>query len=201
SLMTLHAAKGLEFAHVFLPGWEEGVFPNQRAMDETGIAGLEEERRLAYVGLTRAKHRAYVSAAANRRIHGQWTSTLPSRFVDELPDEHAAVESDPGLGAGALREPTVLWQAPRHMGQGFAEGGGYRKSPSRPPVTLDGASYEVAPRPRPATPFRDGDRVFHRKFGYGTVAGADNDKLTIDFDHAGEKKVMDSFVVPADQAD
>jgi len=188
SLMTLHAAKGLEFGHVFLPGWEEGVFPNQRAMDETGLAGLEEERRLAYVGLTRAKERAYVSTAANRRIHGQWTSTLPSRFVEELPEQHTNLDSEPGLGRG-FESPTVLWRAPRQTG--FMR---------RENVTLEGVAYEATPRERPTKAFGHGDRVFHQKFGYGTVQVADNDKLTIVFDHAGEKKVMDSFVVPADQA-
>ncbi len=188
SLMTLHAAKGLEFAHVFLPGWEEGVFPNQRAMDETGLAGLEEERRLAYVGLTRAKQRAYVSTAANRRIHGQWTSTLPSRFVEELPEPHIVPDSEPGLGRG-FEAPTTLWRAPRQTG--FMR---------REAVTLEGVAYESAPRDRPSQPFGRGDRVFHQKFGYGTVQATDNDKLTINFDHSGDKKVMDSFVVPADQA-
>ncbi|NNG03230.1 MAG: UvrD-helicase domain-containing protein [Inquilinus sp.] len=191
NLMTLHSAKGLEFEHVFLPGWEEGLFPHQRALDETGIAGLEEERRLAYVGLTRAKLRAYISAAANRRIHGLWQAALPSRFLDELPEEHVEVRADPGLG-GDLREtgPSFAFQTPRQSGF---------MARSRP-VTLDGVAYAVAERPRPDKAFAAGDRVFHRKFGYGTVRTADNDKLTIGFDHAGEKKVMDSFVVPADQA-
>jgi DNA helicase-2/ATP-dependent DNA helicase PcrA len=191
SIMTLHAAKGLEFAHVFLPAWEEGVFPNQRAMDETGVAGLEEERRLAYVGLTRAKQRAYVSAAANRRIFGQWTATVPSRFIEELPEPHIEEQSERGLGgaAGGFQEPTVLWRAPRQAG--FMG----RRAP-----TIEGQAYEVVERKRPDQPFGRGDRVFHQKFGYGTVTAADNDKLTIDFDHTGAKKVMDSFVVPAEQA-
>ncbi len=189
NLMTLHSAKGLEFEQVFLPGWEEGLFPHQRALDESGIAGLEEERRLAYVGITRAKHKVHISAAANRRIHGQWQAGLPSRFLEELPDEHIDVQSDPGLG---LREttPGFTFKAPRQ--------GGFMSRTA--PVTLEGVAYSVAERPRPANAFLAGNRVFHQKFGYGTVAAADHDKLTITFDHAGEKKVMDSFVVPADQA-
>ncbi|HSK38769.1 MAG TPA: 3'-5' exonuclease, partial [Arenibaculum sp.] len=201
TIMTLHGAKGLEFDHVFLPGWEEGVFPNQRALDETGIAGLEEERRLAYVGLTRARRRAYVSHAANRRIHGSWTSTVPSRFVDELPDGDIEAEQATGLHAGGIGGSAGF-------GGGFEGGfggGGWAKSPPRQPpgrnLVIEGSAHEVTPRARPTTPFGRGDRVFHRKFGYGTVAAVDADKLEIAFDQAGTKKVMDSFVVPADQAD
>ncbi|MEO3434360.1 UvrD-helicase domain-containing protein [Inquilinus sp. CAU 1745] len=187
TLMTLHAAKGLEYEHVFLPGWEEGVFPNQRALDETGIAGLEEERRLAYVGLTRAKRRAYVTSAANRRIHGTWQSSIPSRFVEELPADHVDVQSDSGLGA----EPRSGFAFPSQRLGGFM-----RKAAP----TIEGTAYAVEERARPDKPFAVGDRVFHQKFGYGTVRGTDNDKLAIAFDHSGEKKVMDSFVVPADRA-
>jgi len=194
TLMTLHAAKGLEFAHVFLPGWEEGVFPNQRALDDGGIAALEEERRLAYVGLTRAKRRAYVSAAANRRIHGQWQTALPSRFVGELPDAHVEVTSetgfgDTGYGRFAEAAPTRLWTAPPQ--------GGFMR---RAPTVIEGSGYEVQARPRPARAFGVGDRVFHQKFGYGEVRSVDSDKLTIAFEHSGEKRVMDSFVVPAAEA-
>jgi len=191
TLMTLHGAKGLEFAHVFLPGWEEGVFPNQRSLDETGLSGLEEERRLAYVGLTRAKVRAYVANVANRQIHGQWQSCIPSRFLEELPEASVETVAEPGLGA--LEEPAVqpfAFRAPPQTGF-------MRRTR---PVTIEGAAYEVEARPRPDAPFAAGDRVFHQKFGYGTVARTDNDKLTVTFDHAGEKKVMDSFVVPADRA-
>ena len=189
NLMTLHSAKGLEFEQVFLPGWEEGLFPHQRALDESGIAGLEEERRLAYVGITRAKHKVHISAAANRRIHGLWQAALPSRFLEELPEDHIEVHSDPGLG---LREttPGFAFQAPRQSGFMARSA----------PVTLEGVAYEVEARPRPAKAFAPGDRVFHQKFGYGTVSSVDHDKLAITFDHAGDKKVMDSFVVPADQA-
>ncbi|MCA8909330.1 MAG: ATP-binding domain-containing protein, partial [Rhodospirillaceae bacterium] len=189
TLMTLHAAKGLEFGHVFLPGWEEGLFPHQRAMDESGIAGLEEERRLAYVGLTRARDRAYVSSAANRLVHGQWQSALPSRFVGELPGAHTDHDSDPGLTPVAVvAEPTY---APAFRASYAAVS---RRGPAR---TIDGAAWEVASRPRPQSAFSVGDRVFHQKFGYGEVRAVDEDKLVIDFEHAGEKRVIDSFVQPA----
>src|SRR5690606_10203082 len=101
SIMTLHAAKGLEYPVVFLPGWEDGLFPSQRSLDESGMEGLEEERPLAYVGITRAEKLATISFAGNRRMYGQWQSSLPSRFVDELPEEHVEVLTAPGLyGAG-----------------------------------------------------------------------------------------------------
>ena len=188
TLMTLHSAKGLEFDHVFLPGWEEGLFPSQRSVDEGGIAALEEERRLAYVGLTRARQRAYVVSAANRQIHGQWQSSLPSRFLDELPQDDIEVQGDTGLGA-AVQTPAFRLADVRL--------GGFMR---RPAQVIDGDGYVVQERPRPERAFAVGDRVFHQKFGYGSVRAADNDKLTIDFDHAGEKKVIDSFVVAADQA-
>ena len=198
TLMTLHGAKGLEFDVVFLPGWEEGVFPNQRALDETGIAGLEEERRLAYVGLTRARKRAYVSHAANRRLYGNWVSAIPSRFIDELPGDAVEAEAQGGLFAGAsgagstgfsgFREPPRFdFRAPQ------------RQAPMRG-VTLEGTAYHVEARPRPNAPYAKGARVFHQKFGYGTVVAIEQDKLSIDFDQSGTKKVMDSFVVPAEKA-
>jgi DNA helicase II / ATP-dependent DNA helicase PcrA len=192
SVMTLHGAKGLEFDYVFLPGWEEGVFPNQRALDETGIAGLEEERRLAYVGLTRARKRAFVSHAANRRMYGSWITSLPSRFVGELPAGAVEAQVSSGLFAGTQ---TAVREAPRFD---------YRAPSRQPPagrgVTIDGTAFQVEARPRPANPFAKGARVFHQKFGYGTVIGLEQDKLEIAFDQAGTKKVIDSFVVPADQA-
>jgi len=191
SLMTLHSAKGLEFDTVFLPGWEEGLFPNQRAMDDTGRAGLEEERRLAYVGITRARHRAYVSYAANRRIHGQWQPALPSRFVDELPKQHLEVIADPGLypRAGAR-----------------AGGEDWSAFPSRPDLARLGPLGRRAPLVERGAPpsrgtevrrvggFKRGDRIFHQKFGYGTVRGVEDNKLSISFDVAGDKMVMDAFV-------
>ncbi len=211
SLMTLHGAKGLEFDVVFLPGWEEGVFPSQRTLDENGIAGLEEERRLAYVGITRGRKRVYISHAANRRIHGTWATAIPSRFVEELPAAHIETENNPGIGGagfgGNMRESAY--------GGGFGGGwggGGFgdrfnrmgqkaAQAPSRSGGRLiEGTAIDVTPRKRPDRAFNPGDRVFHTKFGYGTVKGVENDKLEISFDVAGSKKVMDSFVVPADQA-
>ncbi len=192
NLMTLHAAKGLEFDTVFLPGWEEGMFPNQRSLDETPERGLEEERRLAYVGLTRARHRVVISFAANRRMHGSWISSIPSRFVEELPPELVELESDQGL----YGEPTV----------GFSDWGGGRYSPgyARARERKAAAPYiDVTPTridSLPSESYGPGERVFHQKFGYGSVTVADGERLTVDFDHAGEKKVIADFVVPADQA-
>lgn len=180
SLMTLHGAKGLEFNNVFLPGWEEGLFPHQRAMDEGGLKGLEEERRLAYVGLTRARCRAYVSHAANRRIHGQWQTALPSRFIAELPEAHIETVAEPGL----YPRPTGLTEA-WPSGASF-----FGRRNEAPRLT-------AAPRVQSAGGFTAGDRIFHQKFGYGTVRSAEGGKLAIAFDKAGDKLVMDSFVQKA----
>jgi len=182
SLMTLHGAKGLEFDTVFLPGWEEGVFPNQRAMDESGLKGLEEERRLAYVGLTRARRRAIVSYAANRRIYANWQSSIPSRFVEELPDDQ--VERD---GSAAMAREARLGITSVFNGQ-------------FPLVARRQKVVEVWEQP--ARPPREdaipvGARVFHQKFGYGTVTAADDDRLDIAFDKAGDKRVLDRFVEKA----
>jgi len=201
SVMTLHSAKGLEFDTVFLPGWEEGLFPNQRALDESGMRALEEERRLAYVGLTRARRRVVISYAANRRLHGSWAPALPSRFVDELPREHIELESDQGLyGAplGGYREGAD---------EGFAESGGAHWSPGMARARARRAAagrmleLEAEPARGAGADYAAGARVFHRKFGYGTVRSAEREKLEIDFDKAGSKKVIAGFVVPADQAD
>jgi DNA helicase-2/ATP-dependent DNA helicase PcrA len=208
TLMTMHAAKGLEFDQVFLPGWEEGVFPSQRAMDEGGLASLEEERRLAYVAITRARRRCTVLHAANRRIYGQWTSSIPSRFVGELPADH--VEEETTMSGGAS-----LWRAHwSEHGDPFADA--VRTNPSRVASRGPGwqraatAPIDVIPRrvPEPsrsaasfaAKPRADiavGARVFHEKFGYGQIAEQDGNKLEIDFDNAGRKRVIDSFIRPA----
>ena len=176
SMMTLHAAKGLEFDTVFLPGWEEGVFPSQRTMDESGTKGLEEERRLAYVGLTRARKRAVVSYAANRRIYANWQSAIPSRFVDELPDAHVERAGSAALARDArMLAPSVF------------NGG--------PLVARRGAEpWEQTGRPARAEKIGVGQRVFHEKFGYGEVTASDDDKLDVVFEHAGQKRVMDRFV-------
>jgi len=179
TIMTLHGAKGLEFDHVFLPGWEEGLFPSQRSMDENGIKGLEEERRLAYVGITRAKCCAYISFAANRRMYGSWVNAIPSRFVDELPKDHVEVSSDIGL-AGAGR--SSHWDS-----SGFAPKVQKRQAHERKVLSESG------------TEFSTGDRVFHDKFGYGKIIHIDGHKLDIAFESTGgTKRVMDSFVEKAD---
>jgi DNA helicase-2/ATP-dependent DNA helicase PcrA len=215
SVMTLHSAKGLEFDNVFLPGWEEGLFPHQRALDEQGRAGLEEERRLAHVGLTRARRRAKLYFATNRRIHGSWSTTIPSRFLDELPAHNVEItESKGGSGWGGVggygasrfdnldsfgsSYATPGWQrAQANRGRGgFNEAGTpYNAGSSRTkraPLTIEGEL--VAKSTGTSSDFSLGDRVFHQKFGYGLVTKIDGNKLTITFDKAGEKKVVDSFV-------
>ncbi len=175
SLMTLHAAKGLEFDTVFLAGWEEGLFPNPRALTEAGEGGLEEERRLAYVGLTRAKKRAIITFAVNRRLPGEWQSSMPSRFIDELAREHIEVINQPGIfgrGRGRWEETITVQERPRS------------------------SSFYDQMQPQTTTSlFSLGDRVFHIKFGYGRVTEISGDKLDVHFEHTGLKKVMASFVV------
>jgi DNA helicase II / ATP-dependent DNA helicase PcrA len=195
NLMTLHSAKGLEFDTVFLPGWEDGLFPNQRAMEENGLAALEEERRLAYVGLTRARHRGYVSFAANRRIHGQWQSAMRSRFVDELPSEHIEIVAEPGLQPGAARAAmfaTGGWGAAIDLPSTAAAS---PWSERRRPVLIEARPVpRRGPEIRRVGGFSVSDRVFHQKFGYGTITAVEDNKLAIHFDHAGDKKVMDAYV-------
>jgi DNA helicase-2/ATP-dependent DNA helicase PcrA len=236
SLMTLHSAKGLEFDNVFLPGWEEGLFPSQRTLDEQGRAGLEEERRLAHVGLTRARRRAKLYFATNRRIHGTWSTTIPSRFLDELPAHNVEItESKGGSGWGGASGygpsrfdnvesfgssyATPGWQraqANRARNQSGRQGqaGGFNESQSpfsgsrsdtsgsrgdasgsrnkRAPLVIEGEL--IAKSTGTTSEFSLDDRVFHQKFGYGSVVKIDGNKLTIAFEKAGEKKVVDSFV-------
>ncbi|HXM00493.1 MAG TPA: UvrD-helicase domain-containing protein [Rhizomicrobium sp.] len=200
NLMTLHAAKGLEFDTVFLPGWEEGLFPSQRTMDENGLAGLEEERRLAYVGLTRARQRIRVFFAANRRVHGNWQSALPSRFISELPDEHVDTVVDEGFYGGyvGFRDNAQAanfgstYDSPgwKRAQANRAAAGGAR---TRPPL-IEAQAYSVQTSDPQSSQYTRGDRVFHQKFGYGRVTSVEGNKLTVDFDKAGEKRVIDNFV-------
>ncbi len=216
SIMTLHSAKGLEFETVFLPGWEEGLFPHQRSLDESGRAGLEEERRLAYVGITRAKRRCHIWFVSNRRIHGLWQSTIPSRFLDELPETHvqvAEVEQSYG-GYGQSRfdkaDPfantysTPGWKrAQANRNDATRDNWGTRSGhaverigygESGPKVrTIDGELVAKSTSSEPSK-FAIGDRVFHIKFGNGNVSEIEGNKLTIEFDRAGQKRVLDGFV-------
>ncbi|GAB5506953.1 MAG: UvrD-helicase domain-containing protein [Rhizobiaceae bacterium] len=243
SIMTLHSAKGLEFGTVFLPGWEEGLFPHQRALDEGGRSGLEEERRLAYVGLTRAKRNLHIWFASNRRIHGLWQSTIPSRFMDELPEAHVEVADESasyggyasqGAGSFGRRNPygasrfdeqpasfsntyaTPGWQraqqnrteatdrnwgsrsghAVERIGYGEVDSGYGAGRGSVKSRTIEGELVAKSVSDTPSA-FAVGDRVFHQKFGNGNIAAIDGNKLTIDFDKAGQKKVLDGFVQPA----
>ena len=217
SIMTLHGAKGLEFPMVFLPGWEDGLFPSQRSMDESGLKGLEEERRLAYVGITRAEEVCTISFAANRRVYGQWQSALPSRFVDELPGEHVDVLTPPGLygggygaaGMGASANPVVqemegsdifdraskadVYNSPgwKRLQERSAKRGIGQPSEQRN-MTID---MNVI------SSFSLGDRVFHQKFGYGEVMNIEGEKLDIEFDKAGSKKVVAQYIQSATTID
>jgi DNA helicase-2/ATP-dependent DNA helicase PcrA len=200
SLMTLHAAKGLEFPVVFLPGWEEGLFPHQRSLDESGLAGLEEERRLAYVGLTRAREIAQITFAANRRVHNMWQSALPSRFLEEIPKDNVEISAERGLyGNNDLsnrwddREFASDYTTP---GWRRAQAAREQRPKNRPPL-LELPAEPVQTDDPNATRYKMGDRVFHQKFGYGRITALDGNKLSVDFDKAGEKRVIDSFVNPA----
>ena len=207
NLMTLHGAKGLEFDTVFLPGWEEELFPHPRALDEGGADALEEERRLAHVALTRARKRVTISFASSRRVFNQWRSSLPSRFIDELPADTVEITSDQGVyrGRGASgaeptfgrpagpdfewpdRKKTVAEAVRRRNGQDFVTSGG---------LVIEGKAKRVTPNPSVGD-FAVGDRVFHQKFGYGLIATVDGNRLHIAFEKSGPKKVIDSFVSKA----
>jgi len=205
TIMTMHAAKGLEFDHVFLPGWEEGVFPSQRALDEGGLASLEEERRLAYVGITRARRRCTILHAANRRIYGQWTSSIPSRFIAELPPAHVEQESSLSGNASSWRtqwtdrsDPFTEVANDRQAGARSGDPG-WQRAASHAHDSAKSAPRRMAASfaSKPRLDIRRGDRVIHDKFGQGTVAAQDGNKLEIDFDSGERKRVIDSFVRPA----
>jgi DNA helicase-2/ATP-dependent DNA helicase PcrA len=208
TIMTMHGAKGLEFDHVFLPGWEEGVFPSQRSLDEGGLASLEEERRLAYVAITRAKRRCTILHAANRRIYGQWSSSIPSRFIAELPADHVVQETTMTGGASLWRAQWSEHSDPfadvarAQPSRTVTRGPGWQRAAAKEFETIpkrvtestrSAASFAAKPR----TDVAIGARVFHDKFGYGTVAAQEGNKLEIDFEQAGRKRVIDSFVKPA----
>ena len=201
-LMTLHAAKGLEFPVVFLPGWEEEIFPSKRSIDEGGAAALEEERRLAYVGITRAEESCRISFAANRQVYGSWRAQMPSRFVDELPEEHVEIASQPGLYGSSAENFAAHSQfdGARLEADTYYDNPGWRRAraaKSRAPGELpliDGHATTVSVSGPSAAKFLIGQRVFHQKFGYGKVTSADGQKLTVDFEHSGPKKVIDSFL-------
>jgi len=199
TIMTIHAAKGLEFDIVYLPGWEEGVFPSQRSLDEGGLAALEEERRLAYVAMTRARRKLTILHAANRRIYGQWTSSIPSRFLAELPKAHISEETTMTGGESLWRaqwseraDPFAHVARPsRGPGWQRASRTNYNPEPQR---VIEARASAVSLGNKGRDDLALGQRVFHGKFGYGTIAGIEGNKLEIDFEHSGRKKVLDSFV-------
>ena len=197
--MTLHAAKGLEFPAVFLPGWEDGLFPSQRSMDEAGQKGVEEERRLAYVGITRAEEICTISFATNRRVYGSWQASMPSRFIDELPIEHVEVLTLPGLHSSAAMSTD--------MADKVARADAY-SSPGWKRMQARNAQYTPSTEPKPKQVIIDaeeipdfaiGDRVSHPKYGAGEVIGVEADKLSIVFDGGGAKKILASFVTMLDE--
>ncbi|WP_421906944.1 ATP-dependent helicase [Mameliella sp.] len=206
SIMTLHAAKGLEFPVVFLPGWEDGLFPSQRSMDESGVKGLEEERRLAYVGITRAEEVCTISFAGNRRVFGQWQSQMPSRFVDELPEEHVEVLTPPGLYGGGYGAAGGTAGMSSGLESRAAEANvynspGWKRLQSRQgerPISQPRESRSQVIDLDAVSVHTVGERVFHQKFGYGTIQGIEGDKLEIAFEKAGTKKVVARFIHAAD---
>ena len=206
TLMTLHASKGLEFEHVFLPGWEEEIFPSRRTLEESGASGLEEERRLAYVGLTRARVAAYVSYVSSRRVYGNTVYSMPSRFVKEMPPEHVQEEMDPGLYSQPMQSGQFGGASP-YLGPGGTINrtnrwgrGKYSAEDRSAAKLLEGVARElVVETEEGRTIYAPGARVFHDKFGYGTVASARGDLLDVKFDHSGMKKIIASFVKPHEQ--
>ena len=215
TIMTLHGAKGLEFPAVFLPGWEDGIFPSQRSMDESGLKGLEEERRLAYVGITRAEQHLLISFVSNRLVYGRWQSQMPSRFIDELPIQHVEVLTPPGLYGGNFGAAGMAAQA-NPASEGMASNlhervasadvynsPGWRRLQARSqqrPTSQPRESRNMVIDMAATSSFTVGERVFHQKFGYGEVMEIEGDKLVIEFDKAGEKKVVAKFIVSADGA-
>ncbi|MEL6952372.1 MAG: UvrD-helicase domain-containing protein [Pseudomonadota bacterium] len=216
TIMTLHAAKGLEFPAIFLPGWEDGLFPSQRAMDEEGMKGLEEERRLAYVGITRAERVCTISFAGNRRVYGQWQSQMPSRFVDELPEEHVEVLTPPGIyghagGAGGMAASAspvdqMMRGSDLHDRATKADvynSPGWRRLQARGgdrPLRQPAEAKNMVIDATANAAFETGSRVFHQKFGYGLVNSVEGDKVTVDFEKAGSKNVVGRFLVAAEAA-
>ncbi|QGX98949.1 DNA helicase II [Roseovarius faecimaris] len=202
SIMTLHAAKGLEFPAVFLPGWEDGLFPSQRSMDESGLKGVEEERRLAYVGITRAEQLCTISFAGNRMVYGQWQSQMPSRFIDELPEDHVEVLTPPGLYGGgygaAGMQSSIEEKAAR---ADVYNSPGWKRMQARAgqrPVSQPSEAKNVVIDMAATSAHIVGERVFHQKFGYGLIIAIEGDKLEIDFEKAGTKKIVARFVTGAD---
>jgi DNA helicase-2/ATP-dependent DNA helicase PcrA len=208
SIMTLHGSKGVEFPAVFLPGWEDGLFPSQRSMDESGVKGLEEERRLAYVGITRAEKLCTISFAGNRRVYGQWQNALPSRFVDELPERHVEILTPPGiyghqagsasdmldaLGGSDLHEAAAKANVYNSPGWRRLQ---ERQSSRGAPQASKGVTIDA----HAVSSFTVGERVFHQKFGYGAIRAVEGDKLDVSFEKAGDKKVIGKFLVSADSA-
>ena len=204
SIMTLHAAKGLEFDLVFLPGWEEGLFPNQRSLDDNGLAGLEEERRLAYVGLTRARRQAKSTTpsigacgAYGRRPFRPGSSRncppTTSRSMNSPAPRRIAPMArgrPPGAAGFGSRYETPGWRRAEARRRDWNESGRRPGRPSGP--IFEGVAHRQG---SPASAFHAGSRVFHNKFGPGDVVAVDGSKLTVDFDKAGRKLVMESFLV------
>jgi len=200
TLMTLHAAKGLEFPAIFLPGWEDGLFPSQRSMDESGTRGLEEERRLAYVGITRAEEVCTISFAGNRRVYGQWQSQMPSRFIDELPEGHVEVLTPPGLYGGQYGAAAAGIET-RAADANVYNSPGWRRLQARSherPVSQPREARAPVIDAQAVSAHEVGARVFHQKFGYGEITGIEGDKLEIAFEKAGVKKVVARFITGAD---